>query len=41
MHFSPLYYCGSAQEKDEDPYIVNRCGIFFVINLSVVFFRIC
>ena len=31
MHFSPLYYCGSAQEKDEDPYIVNRCGILLLL----------
>ena len=31
MHFSPLYYCGSAQERDEDAYIVNRCGILLLL----------
>ena len=36
MKFSPLFNCGSAEEKDKDPYILNRCDILLITIIIII-----
>ena len=36
MKFNPLFNCGSAEEKDKDPYILNRCDILLITIIIII-----
>ena len=36
MNFNPLFKCGSAEEKDKDPYILNRCDILLITIIMII-----